>query len=137
MKIIRVAWYIIKLFIHTILAVFAFVIAAFVRIFDLRLAIDIFRNHLRIFCKLFGLDVQFEFEEVKTKTARNTVFVMLNQSSFLDSMIVPMHPVKNTLGIINIEMALYPLIGWFYAIINFVIIRQWARQAKKNLKSHR
>ena len=133
MKIIRVAWYIIKLFIYTIFGVFAFVIAAFVRIFDIWLAIDIFRNHLRIYCKLFELNVQFEFEEVKTKTARNTVFVLLNQSSFLDSMIVPMHPVKNTLGIINIEMALYPLIGWFYAIISFVIIRQWARQAKKTL----
>lgn len=122
-----------KLISFCILGVPYFIIAVFVRLFDIWKAISIFQAYLGTYFKLFGLSVHFEFEEEKTKTASNTVFVLLNQSSFLDSMIVPNLPVKKSRGIINVEFALYPVIGWFLAITNFVIIRQWSTQAKKTL----
>ncbi|MEN8123191.1 MAG: lysophospholipid acyltransferase family protein [Bacteroidota bacterium] len=133
MNIILVAWYVIKLIVYCFLGFFYFAVAAFIRIFDLWKAISIFQSYLHLYFKLFGLNIHFEFEEDKTKTASNTVFVLLNQSSFLDSMIVPTLPVYKTRGILNIEFAMYPVIGWFLAITNFVIIRQWSSQAKKTL----
>ncbi len=133
MKVIRIIWYIIKLGVFSILGVFYFIIATFFRLFDLWKSISIFQSYLHIYHRLFGLNVFFEFEEEKTKRATNTVFVLLNQTSFLDSMITPTLPVKKCRGILNIEMGLYPVIGWFYAMTNFVIIRQWSSQAKNTL----
>ena len=133
LKIILVIWYIIKLIAFCFLGFFYFMISAFVRVFDIWLAIRIFKSYLNLYFKLFGLSVHFEFEEERTKTASNTVFILLNQSSFLDSIIVPNLPVKKSRGILNIEFALYPVLGWFLAITNFVIIRQWSTQAKKTL----
>jgi 1-acyl-sn-glycerol-3-phosphate acyltransferase len=91
------------------------------------------QNCLHLYFKLFGLNVLYEFEEKKSKNAHNTVFVLLNQSSFLDSLITPTLPVFRTSGILNVEFALYPIIGWFLALTGFVIVRQWPSQAKRTL----
>ena len=133
MKIIQVIWYTLKLIAFCILGLFYFIVAAFIRIFDRWKAISIFKKYLHLYFRLFGLRVRFEFEEEKSKTAKNSVFVLLNQSSFLDSMITPTLPVYKTSGIINIEFALYPVIGWFLALTGFVVIRQWSSQAKRVL----
>jgi 1-acyl-sn-glycerol-3-phosphate acyltransferase len=77
--------------------------------------------------------VQFEFVDNNLKEATNTVFILLNQSSFLDSMVTPLLPTRRTLGIINIELGFYPILGWFYLLTNYVIVRQWSNQAKKTL----
>tara|TARA_R110001583_G_scaffold143250_1_gene295354 strand:- start:480 stop:1193 length:714 start_codon:yes stop_codon:yes gene_type:complete len=133
MNAVLVIWYIVKLIVYCILGFFYFIIAGFVRLFNLWKAISIFQSYLHLYFKLFGLKIHFEFEDPRTKTASNTVFVLLNQSSFLDSMIAPTLPVSKTRGIINFEFAIYPVIGWFLAITNFVIIRQWSAQAKTTL----
>lgn len=82
---------------------------------------------------MFGLNVNYEFANNESKKASNTVFVLLNQTSFLDSMIVPVLPVPKLRGILNIEFGLYPILGWFLMISNFVIVRQWSAQAKRTL----
>ncbi|TLP71094.1 1-acyl-sn-glycerol-3-phosphate acyltransferase [Maribacter sp. ACAM166] len=133
MRILTITWYILKLIIYCFLGFFYFLVAGFIRFFDLWKAISIFQRYLYLYFKLFGLNIYFEFMEEKTKTASNTVFVLLNQSSFLDSMIAPLLPVHKTRGIINVEFAIYPVLGWFLAICNFVIIRQWSTQAKRIL----
>lgn len=133
MKILTITGYISKLVIYCFLGCFYFMIAGFVRIFDLWRSVSIFQNYLHLYFKIFGLNVHFEFKDEKTRSANNTVFVLLNQSSFLDSMIAPILPVRKARGIINIEFAIYPILGWFLAISNFVIIRQWSNQAKRVL----
>ncbi|MFY0651858.1 MAG: 1-acyl-sn-glycerol-3-phosphate acyltransferase [Cyclobacteriaceae bacterium] len=133
MKIIKVTWYIVKLMSFILLSFFYFIVAGFVRIFNRWKAVGIMQNCLHLYFRIFGLEFNFYFQEEKTKTAKNTVFVLLNQSSFLDSMITPTLPVYRTSGIINIEFALYPVIGWFLAITGFVIVRQWSSQAKRTL----
>ena len=133
MKLIKVFWYILKIIFVTIQGIIFFFLAVFARIFNIRLAFDIFRLHLKICCRIFGLKVAFIFEDDSTRLAKNSVFVLLNQSSFLDSIVTSIHPIKNMRGIINIEFALYPILGWFLALTNFVIIRQWSSQAKNTL----
>lgn len=133
MKIIEVTWYILKLMTFCFLSFFYFIVAGFIRIFNRWKAVGIMQNCLHLFYRLFGLNVHYEFKEEKTKTANKTVFVLLNQSSFLDSMIMPTLPVFRTTGILNIEFALYPIIGWFLALTGYVIIRQWPYQAKRTL----
>ena len=133
MKVIPIIWYITKLGVFSILGIFYFIVAAFIRLFDLWKSMSIFQSYLHLYHRLFGLNVCFEFEEEKTKKATNTVFVLLNQTSFLDSMIIPTLPIKKGRGVLNIEFGLYPVIGWFHAITNFVIIRQWSSQAKNTL----
>ena len=126
-------WYIIKLFVFCLLGLFYFVVAAVVRIFDLWLAIKIFQKYLHLYFKMFGLKVHYTFAQPESQMAQNTVFVLLNQTSFLDAIITPALPVQGTRGIINIEFALYPVLGWFMAISNFVIVRQWPKQSKRTL----
>ena len=133
MKIIEVTWYVLKLMTFCFLSFFYFIVAGIIRIFNRWKAVNIMQNSLHLFFRLFGLNVHFEFKEEKSQTASNTIFVVLNQSSFLDSMITPTLPVFRTSGIINIEIALYPIIGWFLALTGFVIIRQWPSQAKSTL----
>lgn len=128
MKTIRMLWYVIKLFIFWVIGLLYFLVAAVLRFFDLWLAQKVFWNYLRLFLKAFHLNIQYEFSKEQTQNAKNTVFVLLNQSSFLDSLLPP--PVEKIRGIINIEFALYPVVGWFMGITNFVIIRQIPRQAK-------
>ena len=37
------------------------------------------------------------------------------------------------MGIMNIEFALYPVIGWLAALVSFTIVSQWPAQAKRTL----
>lgn len=116
-----------------ILAVFYFLIALGIRIFDRWKSKEVFVDFLRLYFKLFGFHVQYSFSDEELKEAGNTVFVPLNQTSFLDSMVTPTLPVQRTLGILNIELGLYPILGWYCLLTNFVIIRQWPKQAKNTL----
>tara|TARA_R110000868_G_scaffold6126_6_gene35364 strand:+ start:2363 stop:3067 length:705 start_codon:yes stop_codon:yes gene_type:complete len=131
MKTIQLIWYILKLLIFWFIGFLYFILAVTVSIFNLWRAQKIFYNFLHLFLKAFGITIQYQFSQKKTVRANNTVFVLLNQSSFLDSLIPP--PIHKIRGIINIEFALYPIIGWFLAITNFVIIRQLPKQAKNTL----
>ena len=131
LKIVEVIWYLIRVAAFWTISGIFFIVAVLVRPFHLRTAIQIFQKCLRLFFVFFGLRLEFNFKNEDSRQASNTVFVLLNQFSFLDSMICPILPVPRTLGIMNIEMAMYPILGWFLGICNFVIIRQWPAQAKR------
>jgi 1-acyl-sn-glycerol-3-phosphate acyltransferase len=133
MKIIRVTWYIIKVLVFWILSILYFIVALFVRLIDLWKAKSVFVSNIHLYFRLFGLNVNYQFSQTKIKEAYNSVFIILNQSSFLDSLVGAALPVRKTRGIINIEFAFYPILGWFIAIFNFVIIRQLPKQAKNTL----
>lgn len=131
MKAIKLIWYLIKIPIFLSISFLFFLVAAIVRVFDKWAAMRIFKVSIRLYFKFFGLRLKFEFPDERMKESSNTVFVLLNQFSFLDSMVCPILPVRRGLGIMNIEMALYPILGWFLGICNFVIVRQWPAQAKR------
>lgn len=133
MKVILLIWYIIKTLFYIIIGLFYFITAVIARFFDIWKSKKVFIKYLNLYFKLFGLNVQFEFSDNNLKEAKNTVFVLLNQTSFLDSMVTPLLPTRRTLGVLNIELGIYPILGWFYILTNYVIVRQWSKQAKNTL----
>tara|TARA_R110002110_G_scaffold204395_3_gene415730 strand:+ start:760 stop:1473 length:714 start_codon:yes stop_codon:yes gene_type:complete len=133
MKIIHFILYIIKTFLIIFIGLIYLIVATIARFFSKWISKKVFTKYLDLYFKLFNINIQFEYSDNKLKEARNTVFILLNQYSFLDSMVVPMIPTRKTLGIINIEMGLYPVLGWFYLLTNYVIVRQWSNQAKNTL----
>ncbi len=82
--------------------------------------------------RLFGIALSFD-NEAGVANSKNSIYVVLNQTSFLDSLVTPLIPVKPIQGIINFEFALYPVLGWMMTITSFVIVRQWPWQAKRTL----
>ena len=130
-QVILKIWYVIKMLVFLAISFFFFLAAAIVRPFNKWTAISIFKVSIRLFFWWFGLKLSFELPYEEMKQSSNTVFVLLNQMSFLDSMVTPILPIRRVLGIMNIEMALYPILGWFLSLVSFVIIRQWPSQSKK------
>lgn len=124
-------WYWIKMISFFSISFVFFLIAVVVGLFNIWAAMKIFKNSILLFHWMFGLKLSWEFKNEQTKHASNTVFVLLNQFSFLDTMVVPILPVPRLRGILNIEFGLYPVLGWFLMITNFVIVRQWPSQAKR------
>jgi len=133
MKITHLIWYILKTFFYIFIGLFYFIVALFVRFFSIWKSKKVFIKYLDLYFTLFNVNVQFEFVDGNLKEAESTIFILLNQSSFLDSMITPIIPTQRTLGIINIELGFYPILGWFYALTCYVIVRQWPSQAKNKL----
>ena len=123
--------YLFKLLFILILGPLYFSVALVIFIFDKEASLKVFRNYLMLIFKIF--QIKLEFEGPGIQNYRNCILVVLNQSNFLDSLICPLISVKPCKGIINIEMAFYPVIGWFYTLISFTIIRQWSNQAKRTL----
>lgn len=126
-------WHFVKMTSFFIISFFYFLIAALIRPFNVIVAMDIFKKSIHLFHRMFGLELNWAFKNAQTKKATNTVFVLLNQFSFLDTMVVPILPVPRLRGILNIEFGFYPVLGWFMMISNFVIVRQWPAQAKRVL----
>lgn len=135
MKILKLIWYIIKVPIAFGVGALFFIVSLVARIFGKWACKAVFLTYLQFYFWLFRIKVNFEFSDESTRRANNTVFVLLNQFSFLDSMITPMLPVPRTLGILNIEFGVYPVLGWFYVLVNFVIVRQWHNQATRVLNN--
>lgn len=131
MKALRLIAYVLKLTLYILLGPPYFIMAAVVRLFDLWKSIKIFQSYVRLFFKLFGINVVFEFDRSNGEPYGNTIFVLLNQTSFLDALVCPILPVERTRGVLNIEFAFYPVLGWFLAITNFVVVRQWSKQARR------
>jgi len=125
--------YIIKLLAIYLLGFFYFIVAVAVHPFNKERSLTIFQSFLYLVFKTFDVKISFEFDDPQTQFSKNAILVVLNQSSFLDALVCPLIPVKPLKGIINIEFALYPVVGWFTSLISFTIVRQWSRQAKRTL----
>lgn len=87
----------------------------------------------RLFLKLFGVDVTIEYDDPAIKNAAGGLLVGLNQESLLDPIIG--RAVSHTVykSIFNLEFALIPFVGWVAWIFGWVIVRQWPKQARRQL----
>jgi 1-acyl-sn-glycerol-3-phosphate acyltransferase len=81
-----------------------------------------------------GLDVRIRDENGGRYPAPPYVFVQLNQSSFLDTIVVPPSiPVTNR-PIVNVEFAFLPIYGWLaWATGAFVVTRQSPERARRTM----
>ena len=125
--------YLIKLIAVTLLGPFYFVAAVTAYLFNEDGAIGIYKSYERLIFKAFDIQISFKFDSPEIENSTNSILVVLNQSSFLDSLVCPLIPIRPFKGIINFEFALYPIQGWLAALGSFVIIRQWPNQAKRVL----
>lgn len=125
--------YIFKLLTILVLGPLYFIVAILTRTVDKDRAFVVFKKFLGLIFRAFDIQVNFEFDEPEIQNSSNSILVVLNQSSFLDSLVCPLIPIKPFKGIINLEFALYPIIGWFITLRSFTIIRQWPSQAKRTL----
>jgi 1-acyl-sn-glycerol-3-phosphate acyltransferase len=111
-----------------------FFVAAMVRLpWGRDASIEVFESYLRLIFAIFDVRLQFEFDEPQGRRTAGSILVVLNQTSFLDSLACILIPVRPTRGIMNFEFALYPVIGWLATLVSFTIVRQWAGQAKRTL----
>jgi 1-acyl-sn-glycerol-3-phosphate acyltransferase len=125
--------YLLKLALVLLLGPVCFVAAMACYPFSNSASIELFEEYLRFIFRIFGIQLRFEFDQPETQESANSILVVLNQSSFLDSLACVLVPIRPTRGIINFEFALYPVIGWLTALISFTIVRQWPSQAKRTL----
>lgn len=125
--------YLIKLLAILLLGPLYFIIAIAIFAVDKDRALLVFEKYLILIFRIFEVQVNFEFDEPEIRHGSNSILVVLNQSSFLDSLVCPLIPMKPFKGIINFEFALYPVIGWFITLFSFTIARQWPSQAKRTL----
>ena len=125
--------YIFKLLAILVLGPFYFIVAILTHTVDKDRAFEVFKKYLRLIFRTFDIQVNFEFDAPEINNSSNSILVVLNQGSFLDSLVCPLIPIKPFKGIINLEFALYPIIGWFITLRSFTIIRQWPSQAKRTL----
>lgn len=111
----------------------SYLAAALVGLFSHDAGCRIFRAWNRFYLQLFGINLTIE-DRNPAGSLHGCVFVVLNQSSLLDTLItetvVPL-PAK---GVTNIEYALVPVFGWICFVFSWVIVRQWLWQAKRALR---
>src|SRR5690349_17267613 len=127
--------YLFKLLIILVLGPLYFIAAISTYIVDKDRALVVFETYLKLIFRIFNIQVNFEFDQPEIQYCSNSILVVLNQSSFLDSLVCPLIPMKPFKGIINFEFALYPVIGWFITLFSFTIVRQWPSQSKRALNN--
>lgn len=125
--------YLLRLAIAVATGVPSYLAAALVGLFSHDAGCRIFRAWNRFYLQLFGINLTIE-DMNPAGSLHGCVFVVLNQSSLLDTLItetvVPL-PAK---GVTNIEYALVPVFGWICFVFSWVIVRQWPWQAKRALR---
>lgn len=84
----------------------------------------------RFVLKVFQIKVSVENENPPEKDLVGCVFILLNQTSLLDSTLGSVSVPPPFRAIMNIEYALIPIVGWASAVFAWVIVRQWPAQAK-------
>lgn len=102
--------------------------------FDGLLARRIFQAGQRLACKLLGLSVAL-VDHRASKSAGAAVFVQLNHTSLIDTLIIPAFLPGSITVVCNVEFALIPLYGWAHFFSGYtIIVRQRAEQAKAALQ---
>ena len=87
----------------------------------------------RFFLKLFHIEVSIEREDAGEVPLNGCVFVLLNQTSLIETPIVSVHlPYHRVIA--NIEYALIPFYGWIMWVFGWVIVRQRPQQARKTME---
>ena len=86
----------------------------------------------RAFLRIFRVRLQVEDRNREAYEQPPYLFVLMNQTSLLEAILIPVvSPIPAT-AILNIEFALIPFLGWSTWLQGgIVVVRQWAAQAKR------
>jgi 1-acyl-sn-glycerol-3-phosphate acyltransferase len=102
-------------------------------LFNNEAGVSIIFSWVRFFLRMYGIEVSVQNENDSTEHLVGCVFTLLSQNSLLDGPVGICAIPRPCRGIVNVEYALIPFFGWSMLIFCWVIIRQWASQAKKTL----
>ena len=94
----------------------------------------IIRNWNRATMNIFGVVVEVKFEDEQSQLEEGGVIVVLTQQSLLTPTAVICASDKRIMSIFNIEYVLIPFLGWATSLMGWVIIRQWPKQSKRQLR---
>lgn len=111
----------------------SYLAAALVGLFAHDTGCRIFRAWNRFFLQLFNINLSIE-DMNSPGLLHGCVFVVLNQSSLLDTLIAETVVPLPASGVTNIEYALVPFFGWICFVFSWVIVRQWPWHAKRALR---
>jgi 1-acyl-sn-glycerol-3-phosphate acyltransferase len=87
----------------------------------------------RVDFRVFGLEVSLA-DANRAYPERGLIVVYLNQTSLIETVILPWMCPRPAKGILNVEFALIPFFGWVQAVRGRVLVRQWPAQAKRQLR---
>lgn len=109
--------------------------AALVRLVDADAALRIIHGTCALTHRIFELDVRLRDDNPGGYRGGPYVFIILNQTSLLETFLLPwLAPVPYRI-IVNIEYALMPIFGWSSVPLGArVLIRQWPAQAKRAIR---
>ncbi len=136
--------YFFRYLISALLLIIMYSIAIPVGIISRPLAWRIIKQGDRIFLKMFGVEVIWEYDTqyidpvsgFAVPPSSGGVVIGLTPKSLIDPIIAQSKAPRIFMSIWNIEYALIPFIGWISWIFGWVIIRQLPNQAKgKTIKA--
>ena len=94
----------------------------------------IFRSWCVVALKIFGIEVESQFDSSPSQFDDGGVLVGLNQQSLLDPTVGYAAWDRRLMSIWNIEYALIPFFGWITVLLGWIIIRQNPQQSKGQLR---
>ncbi len=102
--------------------------------FSRPLAYRIYRNWVRVACRIFGVTYSLRDDNQGEVGPAPHLYVWLNQSNIAEGLICMMC-LPPILVVINVEYALLPFFGCARALLGDpVIVRQWKWQAKRGIE---
>jgi 1-acyl-sn-glycerol-3-phosphate acyltransferase len=122
-------------FLVILVSSFTIVPGFFLSLFSKNLGFWFFHKWAEYFLKIFQIALQIDDRNGNDYGSSGHLFVDLNQDSLLQTVIY-IKAVPRNVGLMNIEFALIPFVGWsFWSLGGRVIIRQWPSQAKRVVNS--
>ncbi len=92
----------------------------------------IFKNWARWQLKIFGIQLQIEDRNQGDYAAPPYLYVILNQTSLVETFVVLAGLPTAFDPVFNIGFALIPLVGWlFWGLGGIVLVRQWPEQVRR------
>jgi 1-acyl-sn-glycerol-3-phosphate acyltransferase len=114
--------------------IFMYSLALLVGFIDRSTAWRIIVKWNRFFLTLFSVEIVVEYASRDIGLSSGFVVVGLTQQSLLDPIIGQVVAPRIFFSIWNVGYALIPFIGWITFFYGWVIIRQWPKQAKKQIE---
>jgi 1-acyl-sn-glycerol-3-phosphate acyltransferase len=125
--------YLVRFAIAVVTGVPLYLLGTLVGLLDRNTGTRILRVWNRFYLWLFHITLTVD-DRNPPGSLKGCVFVVLNQSSLLDTLLADTVVPLPLSGVINIEYALIPIFGWLFFVFSWVIVRQWPRQAKRTIQ---
>jgi len=125
--------YLVRIAIAVVTGIPSYLCGTLVGLLDRDSGARILRGWNRFYLRLLHITLMVE-DTNPPGSLHGCVFVVLNQSSLLDTILADTVVPLPLSGVINIEYALVPFFGWFSFVFSWVIVRQWPWQSKRALK---